>query len=326
MPPLVAVTDSPAGDDLSLEREILSGISVEKITWGDAAELRDKLCEVDGVLCMHAPVNRGVISGMRRCRGIVRYGTGLDNIDVSAAAEAGIPVWAVRDYCTEEVANHTIALLLAWNRRLVEYHDMVLSGMWNQRDKTTGNWGYQLERLSNQILGIAGFGNIGRAVAVRARAVGMRVLAYSRSPSIDEARLAGAEIVSWEQLLANSDFVSLHLPLTEKTRGIVNAEALRAMKTTAALINTARGGLVDETALVEALLSGEMGGALLDVYQHAPLPLDHPLRGCRNVILTPHVGFYSEGALSELRRRAAEQMRRSFSPDEGSYGVSRKSK
>ena len=308
----VLVTDSPAGDDLSIERACLSGTSVERITWLDAADLGEKLREADGVLCMHAPINRAVILRMHRCRSIVRYGTGLDNIDVRAAKEASIPVFPVRDYCTEEVADHTIAFLLAWNRRLLNYHQMVVSGMWNEREKTTGNWGYPLERISGQIFGIAGFGTIGRAVARRTRALGMKILAYSRSISPDEAHGLGADVATWEQLLENSDFVSLHLPLTDATQGVFNADAFRLMKRTAVLINTARGGLVDEGALVQALRNGTIGGALLDVYQQAPLPVDHALRDCPNVVFTPHIGFYSEQALAELRRRAATQMRQSL--------------
>jgi D-3-phosphoglycerate dehydrogenase len=257
---------------------------------------------------MHAPLARGVIENLRRCRAIVRYGTGLDNIDLRAAAGAGIPVTGVHDYCTEEVANHTFALLLAWNRRLLDYDRMVRDKVWNQRPNTTGNWGYPLVRLSRQTLGLLGFGHIGRAVAARARAFGMTILA--NSPSLAQnAAAPDVRAVDHDELLARSDFLSLHLPVNETTRGMIGREALAAMKPAAVLINTSRGALVDEPALVEALQSGHLGGALLDVYRKAPLPVDHALRACPNVLFTPHVGFYSEGALDELRRRAAEAVK-----------------
>ncbi|SRR5581483_1857726 len=316
MPAYVGVTDSPAGDDLSIEREVLAGVQVENVVWANAADLQRELAQCDAVLCMHAPLNRAVIGSLARCRAIVRYGTGLDNIDLSAAASAQIPVAGVRDYCTEEVANHTISLLLAWNRRLSEYGEMVRSGMWNEKHNTTGNWGYRLERLSSFTLGLFGFGHIGRAVAARARALGMKVLAHSPSLISGTSSPEHVQPVDRAELLARSDFLSLHLPLTDQTAGIINRETLASMKHGSVLINTARGGLVDEQALVEALQTGKLGGALLDVYRCAPLPLDHPLRQCRNVICTPHVAFYSEGALRELRRRAAEQVRRYLRPGE----------
>jgi D-3-phosphoglycerate dehydrogenase len=305
----IAVTDSPAGEDLSIEREVLAEMQVEKVRWSGAADLARAIAGSDAVLCMHAPLNRTVLEGLPRCRAIVRYGTGLDNIDLKAAADAGIPVAGVHDYCTEEVANHTIALLLAWNRGLLVYNEMVRNGMWNQRHNTTGNWGYRLERLSGASLGLLGFGHIGKAVALRARSFGLKVLAHSPTLSAADAVSHGVEAVDRTTLLARSDFLSLHLPLNTTTARTIDRNALAAIKPGCVLVNTARGGLIDEAALVEALETGRLGGALVDVYQSAPLPLDSPLRRCANIILTPHVAFYSEGALAELRRRAAEQVR-----------------
>jgi D-3-phosphoglycerate dehydrogenase len=308
----VAMTDSPVGDDLSIERAVLPEARVERVTWRDVGDLSTALRDCDAVLCMHAPLVSSVIGNLRRCRIIVRYGTGLDNIDLNAAAGAGIPVMGVHDYCTDEVANHTLALLLAWNRRLLDYDRMVREKIWNQRPNTTGNWGYRLDRLSGKTLGLLGFGRIGKAVASRARVFGMTVLAHS--PSLSRAvKPPGIEVVDYDELLAKSDYVSLHLPLNDTTRGTIGWAALFSMKPGAVLINTSRGALVDHAALVEALRSGHLGAALLDVYDKAPLPVDHPLRMCPNVIFTPHVGFYSEGALDELRRCAAEEVKRRLS-------------
>jgi D-3-phosphoglycerate dehydrogenase len=295
-------------DDPIIERGVLDGAKVERVRWRDAAELGRVLAGCDAVLCMHAPINRAVIGEMRQCRAIVRYGTGLDNIDLDAAAAAGIAVRGVHDYCSEEVANHTLALLLGWNRRLVDYDRMVREKKWNERPSTTGNWGYGLDRLSGQTLGLVGFGHIGRAVAARAHPFGLKVLAYTPSIRPEAAAVEGVRAVSLDELLTECDFVSLHLPLNERTRGLIGREALGRMKPGAVLINTSRGALIDEAALVDALRSGRLGGALLDVYEKAPLPMEHPLRACSNTILTPHVAFYSEGSLAELRRRAAREV------------------
>lgn len=305
--PLVAVTDSPAGADLSVERAVLAGLRVEAVPVSSGPALIAALQDAEAILCMHTRLAAPVIAALRRCRVIVRFGTGLDNIDQVAAAQAGIAVVGVHDYCTEEVANHTLALLLAWNRKILAYHNFVAAGRWNERPQTTGNWGCgPVGRLSGQTLGLAGLGRIGQAVAARARALGLRVLGYSRHADGARSAAQGIEAVSRDDLLARADFLSLHLPWTPETDRFIRPETIRRMKPSAVLINTARGGLIDEDALVAALREGRLGGALLDVYAHAPLSLDHPLRGLPNVILTPHVAFYSEESLRDLRRLAAE--------------------
>lgn len=304
--PLVAITDSPAGD-LGVEESVLRGMTVERIRWRDESSLAAALRDADAILCMHAPITHQVIQSLSRCRVIARFGTGLDNIDRSAAAAAGIPVAGVRDYCTEEVADHTLALLLSWHRKIGAYHAFVIEKRWNERTQTTGNWGCgPVARLSAQTLGLLGFGEIGRAVAKRATAFGMKVLAYSPRVRQDWLAANTVQATTREELLANADYVSLHLPLTPETRHMIDTAAIASMKPGAVLINTSRGGLIDEEALVSALRSGHLAGALLDVYATAPLPAEHGLRAQPNVILTPHVGFYSEDALLDLRRRAAE--------------------
>ncbi len=310
MPYFVAVTDSPVAKDLSIERSVLSGIKVEKVSWQDEASLIEALAGADGVLCMHAPMTARVVRRLPRCRVIATFGTGLDNIDVDAARAQDIFVSGVSDYCTEEVANHTIALILAWNRKLFRAHRFVMEKRWNERTLTTGNWGFvPIHRLSEQTLGLIGFGFISKAVASRAIALGMRVLAYTGHPDQKLGGRLGIRFADLEELLGRSDYVSLHTPLTEKTRHFMNGERIGKMKPGAVLVNTARGALVDDEELLAALRSKRLGGALLDVYQKAPLPIDHPLRKLENVILTPHVAFYSEGALNSLRRLAAEVVR-----------------
>lgn len=306
----IAVTDSPAGADLAIEQSVLVGMRVEPIAAHEQADLIAALRDADAVMCMHARIDRAVIGSLQRCRVIARFGTGLDNIDVPAATEAGIPVAGVHNYCTVDVADHTMALLLCWNRKVLDYHHFVVEERWNQRTQTTGNWGCgPLVRLSGQVLGLLGFGAIGRAVAQRAQAFGLRVIASSRHPDAAVASRLGVQLVSRDELLATSDYLSLHLPLTTETRQIIDARALGLMKKGAVLINTSRGGLLDEAALVEALRTNHLSGALLDVYQQAPLPVGHPLRSLPNVILTPHVAFYSEQSLADLRRLTAEAVR-----------------
>ncbi len=306
----VAVTDSPAGDDLTIERSVLAGMRVEKISWKDRESLVEAVREADAILCMHAPFDEQVIGSLSRCRVIARFGTGLDNINRRAAESANIHVAGVADYCTEEVANHTMALLLAWNRKILHCHAFVLEKRWNERSLTTGNWGCApIPRLSSQTLGLLGLGRIGQAVAKRALAFGMKVLASARHPERARVEFPRVEWTSREDLLRRSDYVSLHVPLSEETRQTINVETIATMKPGAVLINTSRGGLVDEDALVAALRSGHLGGALLDVFKTAPLPVDHPFRQLKNVILTPHVAFYSDDALLDLRRLAAEAVK-----------------
>jgi D-3-phosphoglycerate dehydrogenase len=303
----VAVTDSPAGDDLSIESSVLAGMRVERVDWSDSVSLAAAVREADAIMCTHAPLDSTVIRSLLHCRVIARFGTGLDNIDCEVARSANIYVAGVHEYCTEEVANHTMALLLAWNRKILEAHEFVIQKRWNQRSQTTGNWGCQpLSRLSEQILGIWGLGRIGRAVARRASSFGIKILAYSRHADLELAREIGVELTTVAELLRNSDYVSLHLPLTPETRQLINSATIGLMKRGAVLINTSRGALVDEVALVRALEDGHLGGALLDVYSHAPLALEHPLRNLKNVILTPHIAFYSDNSYLELRRRTAE--------------------
>jgi D-3-phosphoglycerate dehydrogenase len=321
MKPFVAITDSPAGSDISVERTVLAGMRVERISWQNHQDLATALREADAILCMHAPMDAELMRGLERCRVIARFGTGLDNIDLEAARRANIQVVGVHDYCTEEVANHTLALLLAWNRKIIEYHHFVMQKRWNERDNTTGNWGCgPLTRLSGQVLGLWGFGYIGQAVAARAVGFGLRVLAYARRPDRGAAKKLGVEVVDAETLVKSSDFLSLHLPLTPETRHLINGAVLARMKPNAVLVNTSRGGLVDEGALAAALESGQIAGALLDVCEKAPLPVEHPFRNLSNLILTPHVGFYSEESLVDLRKRAAESVLEYLAPaDQGNH-------
>ena len=243
------------------------------------------------------------IDGMQRCRIIVRYGIGVDNVALEAARRRGIVVANVPDYCVDEVADHALALMLAVLRRVVPAHRVVRDGRWD----VTVMAG--VRRLRELTLGVVGFGRIGRTVGTKASALGMRVVAYDPWVPAEAIRSAGAQPVSLDELLAQADVVTLHCPLTPETRHLLGAAQLARMKPTAYLVNTSRGELVDADALAEALRSGKLAGAALDVLPQEPPPAGHPLLSLDNVVVTPHVAWYSEDSLVELRTKAAQQVR-----------------
>lgn len=242
-----------------------------------------------------APVTRAVLTVASSCRAVVRYGTGHDNIDDVAAEELGIRVFTVPGYAAESVSEHAMALILASARRLFKHIQLVREGEWR-----SGNQDYRPVGLVGTTIGIVGVGAIGRALATRARAFGMRVVGYD--PYVSPEQLAEVvEPVSLDQLLEQSDYVSLHLPLTESTREIIDAKAIARMKRGAVIINTSRGGLINEADLLTALDDDRLSFACLDVVATEPLPVGHPLRSHSQVLVTPHVAFWSDRAERTLR-------------------------
>jgi D-3-phosphoglycerate dehydrogenase len=302
---VVLVTDY-VWPSLDREREILqtAGARVVAAPAGDEETLAALARDADAILTCFAQVTPRVIAAGERVRIIARYGIGLDNIAVSAATARGIVVTNVPDYCVHEVAEHTMALLLACTRRVALYDRAVRGGAWDPKI------GRPLRRLAGRTLGIVGLGSIGRLVARQARALGLHVLAHSRSLTEAEASRQDVRAASLGEVLREADIVSLHVPLTEATRGLLDAAALAQMRRGSYLINTSRGGLVDTAALAAALASGYLAGAALDVLPHEPpLPGD-PLLAQENVVLTPHAAFYSEEAVAELQTRAATEVAR----------------
>lgn len=314
----VVVTDS-VFPHLEVERRILgqAGAELVALQAHRDEELLEPVADADGLLVCFAPVTRRVVEAARRCRIIARYGIGVDNVDLATATARGIVVTNVPDYCVEEVSDHTLALLLACARRVVWLDRGVRAGRWDARDAVP------VRRLSGQTLGLVGFGKIPRLVARKAQAFGLRVLGFD--PYLDPSvlRELGVEPVGLRALLERSDYVSLHVPLTPQTERLVDESALRWMKPTAYLINTARGRIVDEGALVRALERRWIAGAALDVLPTEPPPQDDPLRSAPNVILTPHVAFYSEESLQELQRKAAEEVARVLTGQTPRYPVNR---
>ncbi len=296
----VLLTDL-AWSDLDLERSILSDARAEPTVApaSDEASLVQAAADADAIMTTWARVTGAVIAAAPRLRIVARLGIGLDNIDVAHASRRGILVTNVPDYCLTEVAEHALALVLALGRNVAFYHQQTKSGVYQL------NAGPKLRRLAGQTLGIVGLGKTGRTLAEKARSIGLRVLATSRN------RVGLPPGVEWRELdalLVESDFVSLHVPSTPATRHLVGARELALMKPTAFLINTARGALVDESALAAALAANRLAGAALDVQESEPPNLGQALFSDPRVIVTPHVAFMSAESLAELRSRAARQV------------------
>jgi D-3-phosphoglycerate dehydrogenase len=262
------------------------------------SEYLERCGEADGLLVQYGDVTRRVFEGLSRLRVIVRYGVGVDGIDLGAATAHGVPVVNVPDYGIDEVANHAVALLLALARKLPRLDRQTRSGSWDVFRVGP------VTRLAGQTVGLLGCGRIGSAVARKLTGFEVRLLGCD--PYVDTFP-PGVQPVAFERLLAESDYVSIHCPLTAETRHLFDEESLARMRSTAALINTARGGIVDTTALVEALRIGLLAGAGLDVLDTEPIDPASPLLRMEQVIVTPHAAWYSEEGRSDLKRRAAEE-------------------
>lgn len=262
----------------------------------DKAEAKAFARTADGVICQKMiPVDGDFMDALEKCRVICRTGIGLDPIDVAAATARGIPVVHVPSYCEAEVADHAMSLLLACARKVTVYDRAVKSGAWDFAV------GAPIRRLSNCTLGLVGFGKIPREVHRRAKGFGMRVIASDPFVKQEDVADYDVKIVSFDDLLAQSDFISLHCPLVDATKGMMNAAAFAKMKRSAFLINTARGPLVNEQDLAAALGRGIIAGAALDVRTSEPAGFPHPFNGLDNIILTPHAGFYSVESLELLQ-------------------------
>lgn len=281
----------------------------------DEAEILAAVAEADAVLTMLQPFTRRVIESSPRLRAICVTGIGYDWIDVGAATERGVLVTNVPDYCLDEVADHALMLLLACARKLLPLHRAIQRGLWDApmpldiRQKVLP----PMFRLRGQTLGLIGFGNIARNLTPKAQALGLRVMAADPYLTGDQARKMGVTLVDLDGLLAQADYVSLHASLSEASRHMIGARELNLMKPTAFLINTARGPLVDEPALVEALRQGRIAGAGLDVLETEPPASDNPLLEMDNVIITPHTAQYSQEAEVEGWRRPGQEAARILS-------------
>ncbi len=283
------------------ERQVLAEVGAELIAaeTGDAPELQTLAPMMDGILTCWNPVREPVIVAAKKCQIIARYGIGLDNIDVDVATEQGIVVTNVPAYCMDEVSDHAMGLLLACARKIPRFDQAVRNGTWDQ------NIGPEMHRIRGKTLGIVGFGRIGQAIIPKAKAFGLAINVCS--PRTDPKRIQqhGAQKVSFQELLTTSDFITIHAPLTQETEYMFSDAEFRAMKPTAFLINTARGGIVDTRALTTALRNGDIAGAGLDVLETEPPEPDTELLTLENAVVTPHAAFVSEDAILELEVTAA---------------------
>jgi D-3-phosphoglycerate dehydrogenase len=290
--------------DTSVEAEVLNAIDATVLhTRGlDTPEQLEAARRADALMVSTHQVPASLLATLARCRIVSRVGTGLDAIDIPAATERGIWVTNVPDYSVDEVSTHAITLLLALARRLPRVLESMRRGEWDSRRARP------FPRLKGQTLGLLGFGRISQAVAAKARGLGLVVIAHDPFVPSHLLEAAGVRAVDAETLWRSSDFISLHTPLTPGTRGIVNAQALAQMKPTAYLINTARGPLVDEDALLEAVRSERIAGAALDVLSVEPPAPENPLLHDERIIITPHYAWYSEAANHDVRVRGAEEV------------------
>ncbi len=305
----VAVTDYTF-NSLDVERAILEPMGCEiagPYARDDPDSLQVLVADADCVIAQFAPIDARVIGSMGRARAIVRYGIGVDNIDLAAARDRGIPVCNVPDYCIDEVADHTLGLMLALTRQLHAHRDRVRGGRWG-----SGAPLESLHALKSRTVGLVGFGRIGRAVADRLKAFRCMTIVFDPIISDREIEQTGCLPVTFDQLLKSADIVSLHCPSNPRTRRMIDADALAKLKPGALFINVARGDLVDPVALIDALRSGRVGGAGLDVWDPEPIEPDSPLLAMGQVILTPHVASASVPAVAKLRTSVAETAARAL--------------
>ncbi|MYC93474.1 MAG: C-terminal binding protein [Caldilineaceae bacterium SB0661_bin_32] len=296
----ILITDI-AWPDFEIEKEVLSAVEGEIMLAGGGtpAEIIALAPQADAILTCWKDVPPEALDIAPNCKVVSRYGIGLDNIPIGRATELGMLVTNVPDFCLEEVSDHVMALLLATARQLLPLARNPDRSGWTRETPRP------IPRVRGQTLGLIGFGNIARALVPKALGFGLRVIAYTPRLRQSDAP-AGVEVTNdLAALLSASDYVSIHCPLTEETAHIIDEAALAQMKSSALLINTSRGGVIDEEALIRALQDGRIGGAALDVTDPEPPSADNPLLALENVIVTPHAAFYSVAATAELARKAA---------------------
>jgi D-3-phosphoglycerate dehydrogenase len=294
----VAITDF-SFPNLEVEQGILEAAGFQVVS-GQCKTLIPIVRDADAVITQFAPIKADVIAAMQKAKVIVRYGIGVDNVDLDAARQRGIPVCNVPDYCIDEVADHTLAFILGATRQVVA----------NTNHVRAGNWGIpfgldQMKTLRDQTVGIVGFGRIGREVVARLAPFKCRRLVFDPVVPADAIRAAGCEPADLATIIAESDILTLHCPSTAQTRRLVNKSSIAQMKRGSILINLARGDLVETDALVEALQSGQLGAAAIDVCDPEPIPAGHPLRQLPNVIVASHIASASVKAVRTLRETAA---------------------
>ncbi|OIJ17516.1 hydroxyacid dehydrogenase [Anaerobacillus alkalilacustris] len=299
----VVITDYEYSS-LAPEKEVLRKIGVEltAVQCQTEEEVIEACKDADALLNQYAPITRKVIEKLENCKVIARFGVGVNTIDIGAATEKGIIVSNVTDYCIDEVSDHAFALLISAARKVVLLNKEVKKGVWNF------NVGVPIFRLKGRVLGLVGFGQIPQALAKKAQAFGLQVKAFDPFVPIDVAEKLNVQLLSLSELCKVSDFISVHAPLNEHTCGMIGDAQFDLMKKEAFIINTARGAVINEKALIKALQEEKVAGAAIDVVEQEPINLDNPLLKMENVIINPHVAWYSEEAQEELKRKTAQNV------------------
>ncbi|WP_137391393.1 C-terminal binding protein [Rhodoligotrophos defluvii] len=305
----IVVTDSNFAD-LRHERAVAArhGAQLKACQCHTASEVAEAVAGADAVLVQFAPFGADALARLAPGATVVRYGVGYDNVDIAAARRLGHPVAYVPDYCVNEVADHTVAMLLALYRKLPQLDAQVRAGRWNPVDAMR-----PLRPAAETVVGFLGLGRIGRAVLARLEPFGFRVMATD--PALGEATAAELELTlcPLEKMLPQVDALLLHAPVTEVSRHIINQQSLALLKPSAVVINCSRGALIDEVALAESLAGGRLAGAALDVFEAEPVPADAPLRSAPNVLFSPHAAWYSDAAIDRLQYLAADEVDRALS-------------
>jgi D-3-phosphoglycerate dehydrogenase len=293
--------------DIEIEKQEMAGFDAEVEFIRDREEFIKVAAKADAVITADSKIDRSIIENLVKCKIIVRQGIGFDNIDIKAAAEKNIIVCNVPDYCTDEVSDHTIALILSLVRKVPVYSGLVKNGIWDIKSVSP------IRRLSTLVLGLAGFGKIAREVARKAKPFGFRIMAFDPYVSPQLAEECGVDLVNFEDLIKESDIISIHVPLSKETLHLFDKTKFNLMKPTAYIVNTGRGPLINEKDLYEALKNNRLAGAALDVLEQEPPQKDNPLLALENVIVTPHAAFYSEESYIDLRRKAVQEVKRVLS-------------
>jgi len=299
----VVVTDYEY-DTFAPEEEVLNKLGIE-LTFEQCKteeDLIEKCKDADALLNQYAPISRRVIENLDKCKVISRYGIGFNTVDIDAATEKGIIVGNVTDYCLDEVSDHAMALLLSSVRKVTLMNNSVKGGEWDFKVAVP------VYRMRGRTLGLVGLGNIPQTLAKKAQAFGINVIAFDPFVSPEVAAAIDVKLVTLDELCEQADYVSIHVPLNKHTEGMISHEQFNKMKKEAFIINTARGPIIDEKALIQALQEGKIAGAGLDVLEVEPIAQDNPLLKMDNVIINPHSAFYSVEAEAELKRKAAQNV------------------
>ena len=286
--------------NINIETNFFKDKNINLVVSKNKSDLKEQIADADGLLFCFETIDEEILKLGKKLKVAQRYGIGVDNIDIDVATQLGIVVANIPDYCIDEVSDHAISMILSLNRVLHRDSDLVKAGKWNEVKKDK-----RVYRLSEATLGLLGYGRIGKRISQKALSFGLNVIAYD--PYIKQEDVDGVKIYDLNQVLSQSDIISLHLPLTKETHHIINYEQFNFMKDNSILINVSRGGLINEEALIKNLSNGKIRGVGLDVIE-STIDKSNKLFDFDNVIITPHTAFFSQESSEELQLRSSEQL------------------